>query len=433
MLKLVIAAACLGAAVAQAQAADLSGQEINELLAGATVELDTPVGTKLPLRYGRDGKLSGEARGLAWYLGAATDRGRWWVDGGQLCHRWSRWLGSEPQCLRLRKEGRVIRWRTPDGTSGTATITVPPVKHVAAALADAPPSPSKEATPRKSLPEPVKGPEKQAGAPTPGAGQPSAAEEAPPKHLSQELPSKEAGKDTAPPQPAPVLGAPEKTTPPESQHESQPESLAEPVRPAQRVYKVANVRSDDVLNVRIGPSADFDIVGALPPGARGIAITSACRSQWCPVKHRATSGWVNSAYLSPEGPSGETSPPDSAMRDSPEAPRSCLTAAVRALLARIEQQFGPVQVVSTCRPGATIRGTFRPSRHASGNAVDFKAGSRKGAIVAWLIANHRRGGTMTYPGLDHIHVDIGPHFVSVAGGPRWASWRSGQADLPGPR
>lgn len=100
--------------------------------------------------------------------------------------------------------------------------------------------------------------------------------------------------------------------------------------------------------------------------------------------------------------------------------RSCLTSEARALLQRIESQFGSVKVVSTCRPGAKIAGTGRPSRHASGNAVDFTAGSRKDAILRWLVANHRSGGTMTYPGLDHIHVDIGRHFVSLAGSARYA-------------
>ncbi len=97
------------------------------------------------------------------------------------------------------------------------------------------------------------------------------------------------------------------------------------------------------------------------------------------------------------------------------ASRSCLTSGARNLLSRIEQNFGRVQVISTCRPGARIRGTGKISRHASGNAVDFNAGSKKGAIVRWLIANHRSGGTMTYPGMNHIHVDIGPRFVSLAG------------------
>lgn len=95
------------------------------------------------------------------------------------------------------------------------------------------------------------------------------------------------------------------------------------------------------------------------------------------------------------------------------ASRSCLTPAARGLLARIEGQFGPVQVISTCRPGAKIRNTGRPSRHASGNAIDFNAGGRKGAIIAWLRANHHNGGTMTYARMSHIHVDIGPRFVSL--------------------
>lgn len=95
--------------------------------------------------------------------------------------------------------------------------------------------------------------------------------------------------------------------------------------------------------------------------------------------------------------------------------RSCLTSAARGLLNRIESHFGSVQIISTCRPGARIAGSGRPSRHASGNAVDFNAPrGKKGAIVKWLIANHHSGGTMTYRGMSHIHVDIGYHFVSLA-------------------
>lgn len=108
--------------------------------------------------------------------------------------------------------------------------------------------------------------------------------------------------------------------------------------------------------------------------------------------------------------------------------RACLTGSARALLSRIEQKFGKVQIVSTCRPGARIAGTGRISRHASGNAVDFNAGRRKGAIIQWLIATHRSGGTMTYAHMDHIHVDIGPRFVSLGsgGGRRMASNRKWQ-------
>jgi hypothetical protein len=112
------------------------------------------------------------------------------------------------------------------------------------------------------------------------------------------------------------------------------------------------------------------------------------------------------------------------VKDDPEAPRKCLTKPVHDLLDKVEERFGPVKVISTCRPGARIAGSGRISRHASGNAVDFEAGNRKGAIINWLVANHKTGGTMTYPSMSHIHIDIGQHFVSLAGGRKYAS-RSG--------
>jgi hypothetical protein len=109
------------------------------------------------------------------------------------------------------------------------------------------------------------------------------------------------------------------------------------------------------------------------------------------------------------------------VKDDPEAPRKCLTKPVHELLDKVEARFGPVKVISTCRPGARIAGSGRISRHASGNAVDFEAGSRKGAIINWLVANHKTGGTMTYPDMSHIHIDVGQHFVSLAGGRKYAS------------
>ena len=93
--------------------------------------------------------------------------------------------------------------------------------------------------------------------------------------------------------------------------------------------------------------------------------------------------------------------------------RACLKPAARALLERIEAEFGPMQIISTCRPGARIAGTGRISKHATGEAIDFNAGRRKGEVVRWLIANHKAGGIMTYAGMSHIHVDVGYRFVSL--------------------
>jgi len=205
-------------------------------------------------------------------------------------------------------------------------------------------------------------------------------------------------------------------------------------RAADPTYMVANVERDDVLNVRSGPSTEFDVIAELAPDSRGVSIIGACRAGWCPVQHQAASGWVNRMYLARDEPrvslarlEPEAMPEHGSAagnwRDPADAPRTCLTSAARALLERIEAKFGPVRLVSTCRPGALIAGTNRLSRHASGNAVDFEAGARKAEIVEWLIANHHEGGTMTYADMNHIHVDIGPHFVSIAGGQHWASWR----------
>jgi len=93
--------------------------------------------------------------------------------------------------------------------------------------------------------------------------------------------------------------------------------------------------------------------------------------------------------------------------------RSCLQPQARALLNRIESRFGSVSIVSTCRSGAVIATTGKPSKHRYGLAIDFDAGSRKGQIVQWLIANHHSGGTMTYRDMSHIHVDVGARFVSL--------------------
>jgi uncharacterized protein YgiM (DUF1202 family) len=423
MLKPLITAVCLCAAtISEAEPVRLSGQEITDLVAGATVEIDTPLGTKLPVRYAVDGKISGQARDLASYLGAASDTGKWWVNTDQLCHKWNRWFDSEPQCLRLRREGRTILWRNQDGNSGTAVIAVPAPIQAAAV----PPTETKMRTAASAAPLSLTNSFAAAQpAETPaGAAQPFKPEEMP--AVTE----------------APALVA----QVPSTLAESSRQALPAPKPPAEPVYMVANVERDDVLNVRSGPSAEFDVVGEFKPGSRGIAITGACRSQWCPVQHQSTSGWVNRMYLealSVVPVSQRTASIEdllatdadharpTALRDPPEAPRACLTSSARTLLERIEEKFGPVKLVSTCRPGATIAGSGRPSRHASGNAVDFDAGSRKAEIIEWLIANHRDGGTMTYADMNHIHIDIGPHFVSIAGGQHWASWRDDVRDFPG--
>ena len=74
MLRTVITTACICVSgVAWGESRNLTGSELKDLVsAGATVELDAPMGYKIPIRYGADGHMTGEAGGLASYLGAAT-------------------------------------------------------------------------------------------------------------------------------------------------------------------------------------------------------------------------------------------------------------------------------------------------------------------------------------------------------------------------
>lgn len=92
--------------------------------------------------------------------------------------------------------------------------------------------------------------------------------------------------------------------------------------------------------------------------------------------------------------------------------RSCLTGDTRAVLSRLEARIGKVQIVSTCRPGATIRGTGRQSKHAIGRAVDFNT-RRKGEAIAFL----RSQGVfvMTYCGMSHVHFNTGQSGTSFCG------------------
>jgi hypothetical protein len=89
----------------------------------------------------------------------------------------------------------------------------------------------------------------------------------------------------------------------------------------------------------------------------------------------------------------------------------CLPGELKSVIGQIEQRWGGVKVISTHRPGARVRGTGRPSRHANCNAIDFRPAKGTFREVAnWLKANHE-GGVGTYSGrLNHIHIDNGPPY-----------------------
>ncbi|MCC7251783.1 SH3 domain-containing protein [Hyphomicrobium sp.] len=112
-----------GATGALADPVQLADDDLKAAVSGSTVEIDTPLGTTVPMRFGNDGLVSAEAGVLAPVLGSAKDRGRWWVEGEKLCTKWFRWFEAGVRCLTIRQEGARIYWRkVDDGETGTGTL-----------------------------------------------------------------------------------------------------------------------------------------------------------------------------------------------------------------------------------------------------------------------------------------------------------------------
>jgi hypothetical protein len=119
-----LAVAMLAHLAVPAAAAPVTGEGLRKLVAGRTVHLSTPYGIELPLRYQRDGRVSGDISGFRLArLFAPRETGRWWVDNDRLCQQWQSWYEGKTFCFTIRTagEGR-IRWIRDDGYSGSARI-----------------------------------------------------------------------------------------------------------------------------------------------------------------------------------------------------------------------------------------------------------------------------------------------------------------------
>jgi hypothetical protein len=110
------------ATAAFAEPVPVDGDDLKKSIPGSLVEIDTPLGTKMPIRFSADGLIAAEAGDLAPILGSAKDRGRWWVEGDKLCSKFFRWFDAEPRCISLARDGSRLYWRKDDGETGTATI-----------------------------------------------------------------------------------------------------------------------------------------------------------------------------------------------------------------------------------------------------------------------------------------------------------------------
>lgn len=118
-------ALCVLPAIAETTRGDeLDSRQIAETVRGKRIYLAVPLGGEFPLYYQRDGRVdgSGEAVGLGRFM-APKDSGRWWIDGTQLCQKWTEWYNGEVFCFSLAKlpDGRLA-WTRNDGMAGTARI-----------------------------------------------------------------------------------------------------------------------------------------------------------------------------------------------------------------------------------------------------------------------------------------------------------------------
>lgn len=318
-----IAITTLAASGARAELPPLSSEAIRDTVSGATVHLDTPLGTVVPLHFLEDGSITGSAGSLAFHLGASADRGRWWVAAGRLCWRWSRWFDGEQSCMQIRRKGARVEWRREDGRSGTATIVhkpspkpAPPPPSIVAVAPPAaaprpayalggvvelaeraalPPAPAPAIVARPSAPRPDMAPAKQSKAadapqaPPPVAAARPAPDRTEPSIASPAAPRPPAGGTEAPRAPAPAAAA---------QVPSQVR-LHHP-SPLPSAYRVVGVADGDVLNMRTHPFHAAPIVSGIPPNGRGVHRLGPCQGMWCLVRWQARTGWVNAIYLDSE-------------------------------------------------------------------------------------------------------------------------------------
>lgn len=325
MRKFVLLLGCFVASPVAAGEAKLSGEAIKATLGGSLLALDTPVGSTVSVRIGHDGIMSGEAgTALGAVLGATKDRGRWWVTDDKVCFKWFRWFDAEQRCATISVEGKRFTWHRDDGDTGTGTIVesgTPLSKpEVVVAEAKKPVAIAHKQSERK--------PEVVVAATDLKANMAPRVETKPPlAHSKPAATMKRIEEATVAtvlhvpaPRPAmrpkhddpiavasvkPQFFASAKVTTAKIQHAKVEIAKAHPARSVAQTadhkpFRVAGVDPSDVLNIRTGPSPDYETVGGIPSNSHGITITGPCQNDWCPVRHQTLVGWVNRRYLTEE-------------------------------------------------------------------------------------------------------------------------------------
>lgn len=294
-------------ALAAGKSQHLSGDTIKKMIPGAILQLDTPLGSVVPVSYGADGTLAGHAGAVAFFLGSTRDSGRWWVTGSKLCHKWKIWFKSEPQCIVLRRRGKKIAWRDDEGETGTATFV--------ARRTPARSRPARAKTVRiASLPPP---PKRTRGVKTPSVKTPSvkARRAKAPAARSKTVRASTIRALALKPTPIRASALPRPGKRPPTSMAATQISAWTPRPPAARAvgrraraarlsptYRTVRMRDGDVLNIRTSPDMTAPVVGTIPRGAGGIRIISFCKGYWCPIVYARRAGWVNRAFLAFDKP-----------------------------------------------------------------------------------------------------------------------------------
>lgn len=72
-------------------------------------------------------------------------------------------------------------------------------------------------------------------------------------------------------------------------------------------YRVTELASDEVLDIRTGPGTDFESIAQVPPDGAGVAVTAdSCkavdgyRHPWCEVAWEGHKGWASACCLESE-------------------------------------------------------------------------------------------------------------------------------------
>ena len=317
----------------------LGASDLKETFTGSRVELDTPLGTTIPITFTGDGLMSGNAGSLASVLGAEQDRGRWWVKGDRLCYKWFRWFEAEEQCLTIHVKEERVFWRRDDGKRGTATIVERAPSVVVAekpavlpqrTAGRTPPVAVADAVVKPKAQSPVlKSPPRLAVRPKSAAERLGIPDEAPAdrglffvglglaRALQSQLvvssaeaaPAPRAKAKTASAKPPSERTATARKTASPITRQSPPAVPADPDSPpvdtspmetataAPVSFSVYGVEDDDVLNMRSGPSEEYAIIGVIPPNATNVRMAGRCIATWCEIQFRNARGWVNRYYL----------------------------------------------------------------------------------------------------------------------------------------